>query len=396
MAYYAVVKEEESDVKLRLHLLGLAHLPTRKEISACAYTQKVYKLAQMMRSLGHYVIFYGVEGSDVDCDEYHMVLTDAERRACYGDYDWNKEFFKHDGKDAAYTQFANRAIDVINQTKQARDFLLVPMGNYQQSISEKTGVLTIESGIGYSGVFSNHKVFESYAWMHYIYGLLRQGDGSWYDAVIPNYFDPADFPFCQEKEDYFLYIGRVIKRKGVEVASQVAKYLGKKLVIAGQGGLVNLAEGIDLTNEKHIEYIGTVGPEERKKVMGKAILTFMPTYYIEPFGGVAVESMMCGTPVLTTDWGVFSETIQHGVTGYRCRTFDDFVWAAKNIDKILPVNCHNWAVKNYSMDRVKLMYDEYFHKVYDIYDQGWYRIHGNRNNLDWLKRWLMGWTGEIC
>jgi hypothetical protein len=387
LAYHAVVQTEEPEIRFRFHLLGLAHLPTRKEISACAYTQKVYKLATMLRSLGHYVIFYGVENSEIECDEYHQCLTDKERRACYGDYDWDKEFFKHDGKDAAYTTFAKRAIETINKIKQPKDILLVPMGNYQQSISQGTGVLTVESGIGYSGVFANYRVFESYSWMHYVYGLLRQSDGSWYDAVIPNYFDPNDFPLCTEKEDYFLYIGRVIKRKGVEVASQISKHLGKRLVIAGQGGLKSQTEGIDLTNEKHIDYIGTVGPEKRKEVMGKAILTFMPTYYIEPFGGVAVESMMCGTPVLTSDWGVFPETIQHGVTGFRCRTFDDFLWAARNIDKIDPVKCNSWAVSNYSMDRVKYMYHEYFKKIYDLHSQGWYQIHKNKTELDWLKRY---------
>jgi len=390
LAYYAIVStEEEKEEKFRFHLLGLAHLPTRKEISACAYTQKVYKLASMLRSLGHYVIFYGVENSEVDCDEYHICLTDKERRACYGDYDWNKEFFKHDGKDAAYTGFAKKAIETINKIKQPKDFLLIPMGNYQQSISEGTGLLTVESGIGYTGFFAKNKIFESYAWMHYCYGLIKQGDGSWYDAVIPNYFDPNDFPLCEEKGDYFLYIGRVIKRKGVQVASEVSKFLGKKLIIAGQGGLKNEAEGIDLTKEKHIEYIGAVGPEKRKELYGKAILTFVPTYYIGPFEGVAVESMMCGTPVLTSDWGVFSETIQHGVTGFRCRTFDDFIWGAKQImaGKISSKDCNKWAVDNYSMDRVKYMYNEYFKKVYDLYSQGWYQLHPDKTELDWLKKY---------
>jgi len=388
VAYHTVIGLEQ-ETKFRFHLLGLAHIPTRKEISACAYTQKVYKLASMLRSLGHYVIFYGVENSEVDCDEYHICLTDKDRRACYGDYDWDKEFFKHDGKDAAYTGFAKQAIETINRIKHPRDFLLIPMGNYQQSISDGTGLLTIESGIGYTGIFAKHKVFESYSWMSYVYGLIRQGDGSWYDCVIPNYFDPNDFPLCEEKDDYFLYVGRVIKRKGVEIASQVAKFLGKKLVIAGQGGLKSLSEGIDLTHEKHIEYLGTVGPEERKKIMGKAILTLMPTTYIEPFGGVAVESQFCGTPVLTTDWGVFSETIQHGVTGFRCRTFDDFIFGAKQImdGKIDSKKCNSWATDNYSMDRVKLMYDEYFRKIYDLWSQGWYQLHPDRTELDWLRRY---------
>jgi glycosyltransferase involved in cell wall biosynthesis len=151
--------------------------------------------------------------------------------------------------------------------------------------------------------------------------------------------------------------------------------------------LKNEAEGIDLTKEKHIEYIGAVGPEKRKELYGKAILTFTPTYYIGPFEGVAVESMMCGTPVLTSDWGVFAETVQHGVTGFRCRTFDDFIFGAKQImeGKISSKDCNKWAVDNYSMNRIKWKYNEYFKKVYDLYSQGWYQLHPNKTELDWLK-----------
>jgi hypothetical protein len=29
--------------------------------------------------------------------------------------------------------------------------------------------ISVEFGVGYSGVFSNYKVFESYAWMHAVY-----------------------------------------------------------------------------------------------------------------------------------------------------------------------------------------------------------------------------------
>jgi len=189
----------------------------------------------------------------------------------------------------------------------------------------------------------------------------------------------------------------LIRRKGLDIACQVSRELGKKLIVAGQGSLVNPTEGLDITKENfpNVEYMGAVGPEERKDLMGKAKLAFVPTYYIEPFGGVAVELQMCGTPVITSDWGAFVETVLHGVTGYRCRTYDDFVWAAKNIDRINPQDCRDWAVKNYSMDRIKLMFQNYFEKLYDIWldpgeeqsQGGWYRKHPDRQNLEWLRRY---------
>jgi hypothetical protein len=112
----------------------------------------------------------------------------------------------------------------------------------------------------------------------------------------------------------------------------------------------------------------------------------MPTYYLEPFGGVNVEAQLCGTPVITSDWGAFPETVLHGVTGYRCRVFEEFCWAVNHIHEIKPADCRAWAEHNYSMDRIGRMYEEYFQRLYRLFDMGWYEPNGERCELDWL-RW---------
>ncbi len=376
--------------KLRFHLLGLAHLATHRSNSACAYTQKVVKLARMIKSYGHQLYFYGVEGSDVVCDEFIQVSTQAVLKKAYGDYDQSKEFFKHDPRDLAHRTFNENAIAAINERKQHDDLLLCPMGNYQKPIADATNLMAIESGIGYTGVFSARRVFESYAWMHYVYGLLNQGDGGWYDAVIPNYFDVNDFPYQPKKQDYLLYLGRIISRKGVQVVSDVAKATRNQLYIVGQGSLDNPQEGLTLGKEKHIKYFPAVGPEERKELLGNAKAVLMPTIYLEPFGGVNVEAQLCGTPVITSDWGAFPETVLHGVTGFRCRVFEEFCWAVQNIHRINPADCREWSERNYSMKRVAKMYEEYFQRLHRLFGQGWYETNEEREELDWLRRYYPG------
>lgn len=373
--------------KLRFHLLGLAHLETHKRNSSCAYTQKIIKLAKMIKEYGHTIYFYGVEGSEVSCDKFIPVSSQEVLKRTYGEYDRSTTFFRHDPNDFAHMYFNQNAIEAILRNKQDGDILLCPMGNYQRPIADAVKLLAIEPGIGYTGVFSSNRVFESYAWMHYIYGLLGVDDGAWYDAVIPNYFDPNDFPYQPIKQNYLLYFGRIISRKGVQVASDVAKATGNQLYIVGQGSLDNPVEGLSLSNEKHIIYKPAVGPEERAELLGNAKAVLMPTYYLEPFGGVNVEAQLSGTPVITSDWGAFPETVLHGVTGYRCRVFEEFCWAVNNIDSIKPLACREWAEKNYSMERVGRMYEEYFQRVYRLFEMGWYQPNEERKELEWLRRY---------
>jgi len=127
----------------------------------------------------------------------------------------------------------------IKQRGGPKDFVCIIGGNCQKSLEEGLEQTVVEFGIGYEGSFAKYRVFESYAWMHYTYGKIdRIDNGRFFDTVIPNYWDLDDFvtPARDEKPDpYLFFIGRMIERKGVGIAVEVAKRLGMKIKLAGQG-----------------------------------------------------------------------------------------------------------------------------------------------------------------
>ena len=130
--------------QLRFHLLGLAHLETSERNSACAYTQKIIKLANMLKHYGHKVYFYGVEGSKVNCDTFIQVSTQDILEETYGNYDRSTHFFQQNPNDLAHTTFNQNTIQAILDNRQERDILLCPMGVYQKPIADAVSLMTVE------------------------------------------------------------------------------------------------------------------------------------------------------------------------------------------------------------------------------------------------------------
>jgi glycosyltransferase involved in cell wall biosynthesis len=213
--------------------------------------------------------------------------------------------------------------------------------------------------------------------------LKEYTEPDWYHVVIPNYFDLDDFEYnpsrdSRRKDPYFLYLGRVTACKGVHIALQVCEKLGVHLVVSGP--LFDDYKGFEWPS--NVEYVGPSDAEKRKELMKNAVASFMPTVYSEPFGGVQVENFLCGTPVISTDWGAFPEVNIHGVTGYRCRTFDDFLNAAMDCldGKINPADCRKTG-ELYSLENIAPKYEKYFRDVLNVHTgNGWYELSESTKN----------------
>ncbi len=365
---------------MRFHILGIPHTISTPEYSTCAFTQKVVKLCKLLTRAGHYVIHYGHQDSVVECAEHVTVIKPYDMHKTYGDYDWRKNgWVKFDeNADWVYKAFNLRTPAEIEARKQPGDFLLCSFGFAHKPVADLfPGMFVVESGIGYpDGGYAPFRVFESYAILHAYQGknaIAHPANDFWYDAVIPNYFDLADFEWSPVKDDYFLFLGRVNSGKGIHIAEQISNAVGTKLVVAGQGDFA-------FKPGSNIERAGVVGPAERTRLLARASAVICASTFLEPFCGVQVEAMLSGTPVISSDRGAFAEYNIQGKTGFRCRTFEQFEWAARNVGKIDPRDCRAQGEK-FSLENVAPLYEDYFQSIKAIKDGGWYAKRPRRTSL---------------
>jgi glycosyltransferase involved in cell wall biosynthesis len=332
---------------MKLHVLVNPRNPTGLMNRIDPFAVHGYKYIKHL--LPHYeIIHYGIPTAQVPCEHVDIYSNPGD-----------------------VNTFNILAGEQIAKRKTAGDMIICFFGADNRKACEMNpDCKWVEPSIGYrtSGVFSPYRVFTSYAQMHFFYGergmLLNP---SWYDEVIPNPFTISEFDYQENKEDYFLYFGRVHEDKGVNLAIQVTEKLGKKLVIAGP--TKDLSHLGYSKVPDHVELVGYAGPEKRNELMGKAKALLGLTYYVEPFGNMVIEANLCGTPVITTDWGGFVDTVIPGKTGYRVKDFRSLIEAMENIDQLKPIDCREWGL-NFSDEAVHERHHQYLQKVirHSFYD----------------------------
>ena len=336
---------------MRLHVLANPHGITDLRYRMEPFNIAVSKFVTNMTQLGWDIVHYGHELSQVDCENIPVIFpTEVAPQP-------QDTLFPHNPTVAKL--FGQRVNLALSKNAKPGDAVLCFYGSdHYDAVQNIPGVLVVEPSIGYraEAVFAPYRVFTSYAQMHYYYGKNNMlHTPSWSDGVIPNAFTPGEFEYSDNKSDYLLYLGRVSGEKGIDIAIQTANTTGRRLIIAGPGQLDSVPAGVEL--------VGYVDVEQRKKLLAGAAALIAPTYYIEPFGNIVVEAAMSGTPVITTDWGGFTETVVQGRTGFRCRSLKEFAQAINRLPEIHSWCCRDWAMENYSDSVVHQKFDQYFKRI---------------------------------
>ncbi len=359
-----------------LHMIALFHTVPSQRFSHCAFTGKVLRFSKMMRMYGWHVVEYHNGDSESEASEHVQLLTEEEFETARTIRNLT-HFIGHDAVigGALHTLFESRLMAEFERRLKPGDIVLHPFSWSHKIATERfTHVTHVESGIGYPDTFLGYRIFESWAWYHYQHGVAKNAVGSTYNWVIPNYYDESEWPTMPVRDDRpFVFMGRIVVSKGVDIVRELAtRFPARKFLIAGQGDPSHFFPR-ELQN---VEYVGPLEGRQRADFVCTAAAMLMPSSMIEPFGGSAVEAQMCGTPIISTNFGAFTETVEHGVSGYRCATLGDYLAAVENVEKLNRTEIQERARRLYSLRSVGQQYDAAFRMIDDVRTgRGWYTEH---------------------
>lgn len=129
--------------------------------------------------------------------------------------------------------------------------------------------------------------------------------------------------YAADNEKIILYVGRLVYEKGIQnliaaMPKVLNGYHDSKLIIAGKGGMIDeLRDEVRrLVIENKVYFTGYLNLNQVTKMYKCADVAVFPSTY-EPFGVVALEGMLSGTPVVVSDVGGLNEIVQHRENGMK-------------------------------------------------------------------------------
>ena len=129
--------------------------------------------------------------------------------------------------------------------------------------------------------------------------------------------------YAADNEKIILYVGRLVYEKGIQnliaaMPKVLNGYHDSKLIIAGKGGMIDeLRDEVRRLNiENKVYFTGYLNLNQVTKMYKCADIAVFPSTY-EPFGVVALEGMLSGTPVVVSDVGGLNEIVQHRENGMK-------------------------------------------------------------------------------
>ena len=192
-----------------------------------------------------------------------------------------------------------------------------------------------------------------------------------YAATVHHGIPLEEFTPREEPGGYLLFFGRIHPDKGTAEAIAAAQRAERRLVIAGiiqDRDYFNRDVAPHLDGDR-VRYLGSIGPDERDKVLGGALALLHLIDFDEPFGLSMIEAMACGTPVIATGRGSVPEVVRDGETGFIVGSADEAVAAIGRVGALDRRRIRNHVAENFSRERMVDNYLEVYRQILQIGSQ---------------------------
>lgn len=189
--------------------------------------------------------------------------------------------------------------------------------------------------------------------------------------------------FEENKTWRFLFMSRIVKNKGLELAINVFEHVQNKypnmnfeFFIAGDGDLLpEIKMYVKTNNISNIYFSGFVREEKKDELLKLCDITLFPSYG-EGLPNTIMEGMLYGHPIITRAVGGIPQWVKQGENGYITngtsinefvKYIEDLVLEPKSC-KTISIENHNIAMKYFLKEKVLerhyINYTEIYNKAY--------------------------------
>jgi glycosyltransferase involved in cell wall biosynthesis len=161
---------------------------------------------------------------------------------------------------------------------------------------------------------------------------------------VSNGIDLNAFHFRKRKQPWVLGLGRICPEKGYHLALEAARKAGVGMILAGE--LFPYREHISYFKKKikplldsQRQFIGPVGPSERRELLSSASALLVPSLVAETSSLVTMEALASGTPVIAFRIGALPELVVHGKTGFLAKNWKEMASLLLRRSELKALDC---------------------------------------------------------
>jgi len=135
-------------------------------------------------------------------------------------------------------------------------------------------------------------------------------------TYVPNWLDATRIEPRFDPGDYFLFLGRLVREKGVETLVRAAGAAGVKLAVVGDGPMMKGLQALLDGGSGTIQLLGFRKGAELARLVSGARALVAPSECYENAPLSVLESYAAGKPVIGSRIGGIPELIDEGRTGW--------------------------------------------------------------------------------